>query len=175
MLLACSASCLRNRHGEDQATAVASGQWVCPPCRGTCGPGCVSCCNCGPCRKKVGFLILLCIACSLPGLAAYPVSLCPALLQVSAAQSNSNHCCQCNVSFWLLWIEKTTTYYRAQMKQRTWKGGAMHLRGVNAKSDHACVHCHIAAGTGTHTPSANVRPIPGIWERARLFGAPCHW
>jgi len=48
-----SAACLANRHGEDYAQAVESGEWVCPPCRGTCGPGCVSCCNCGPCRRKV--------------------------------------------------------------------------------------------------------------------------
>ncbi|KAF5841753.1 zinc-finger domain of monoamine-oxidase A repressor R1-domain-containing protein [Dunaliella salina] len=47
------ANCLRNRHGEDQQAAVESQQWVCPPCRGTCGPGCVCCCNCGPCRKKL--------------------------------------------------------------------------------------------------------------------------
>lgn len=53
LLCARSANCLKNRHGEDQVAAVESGQWVCPPCRGTCGVGCVSCCNCGPCRKKV--------------------------------------------------------------------------------------------------------------------------
>ena len=28
------------------------GQWVCPKCRGSCGEGCVTCCNCGPCRKS---------------------------------------------------------------------------------------------------------------------------
>ena len=32
--------------------ADATGKWVCPVCRGSCGAGCVSCCNCGPCRKK---------------------------------------------------------------------------------------------------------------------------
>jgi len=47
------AACLANRHGEDQAKAAESGEWVCPPCRGTCGAGCVSCCNCGPCRRKL--------------------------------------------------------------------------------------------------------------------------
>ncbi|KAG1664286.1 hypothetical protein FOA52_009789 [Chlamydomonas sp. UWO 241] len=46
--------CLRNRHGEDADEAAASGSWVCPPCRGSCGAGCVNCCNCGPCRKKQG-------------------------------------------------------------------------------------------------------------------------
>lgn len=50
--------CLHNRHGEDGAAAAASGCWVCPSCRGTCGAGCRSCCNCGPCRKKVGSAIL---------------------------------------------------------------------------------------------------------------------
>ena len=49
-----SAMCLRNRHGEDVRQAAASGCWVCPPCRGGCGDGCSLCCNCGPCRKKVG-------------------------------------------------------------------------------------------------------------------------
>ena len=43
--------CLLNRHGEDIYLALASGSWVCPPCRGSCGDGCVTCCNCGPCRK----------------------------------------------------------------------------------------------------------------------------
>jgi len=46
--------CLRNRHGEDIQAAAASGKWVCPKCRGSCGEGCVVCCNCGPCRKKHG-------------------------------------------------------------------------------------------------------------------------
>lgn len=46
--------CLRNRHGEDIDDAVASGCWECPRCRGSCGEGCVTCCNCGPCRKKAG-------------------------------------------------------------------------------------------------------------------------
>lgn len=46
--------CLLNRHGEDIKQAMASGSWVCPPCRGSCGTGCTSCCNCGPCRKKAG-------------------------------------------------------------------------------------------------------------------------
>lgn len=48
-----SKMCLRNRHGEDCDAAAASGKWVCPQCRGSCGKGCVSCCNCGPCRKKL--------------------------------------------------------------------------------------------------------------------------
>ena len=43
-------SCLMNRHGEDWKVARDSGCWVCPPCRGSCGPGCTLCCNCGPCR-----------------------------------------------------------------------------------------------------------------------------
>jgi len=46
--------CLRNRHGEDIELAIASNCWVCPACRGSCGPGCTTCCNCGPCRKKAG-------------------------------------------------------------------------------------------------------------------------
>ncbi len=46
--------CLRNRHGEDLGRALASGAWVCPPCRRACGEGCASCCNCGPCRKRAG-------------------------------------------------------------------------------------------------------------------------
>lgn len=46
--------CLRNRHGEDIKQAIASECWICPACRGNCGDGCVSCCNCGPCRKKAG-------------------------------------------------------------------------------------------------------------------------
>lgn len=49
-----SARCLLNRHGEDVDQAIASGRWVCPACRGGCGPGCSSCCNCGPCRKAAG-------------------------------------------------------------------------------------------------------------------------
>lgn len=49
-----SAKCLRNRHGEDCAAAEASNGWWCPTCRGSCGAGCVGCCNCGLCRKKVG-------------------------------------------------------------------------------------------------------------------------
>eukprot|EP00798_Chlamydomonas_sp_ICE-L_P023909 gene23909-9478_t len=46
--------CLKNRHGEDVEEAFQSGKWVCPKCRGSCGKGCVQCCNCGPCRKKAG-------------------------------------------------------------------------------------------------------------------------
>ena len=46
--------CLWNRHGENVYDAIASGKWVCPRCRGGCGEGCTSCCNCGPCRKKNG-------------------------------------------------------------------------------------------------------------------------
>lgn len=46
--------CLWNRHGEDVAAAEDSGCWVCPGCRGSCGRGCLNCCNCGPCRKKQG-------------------------------------------------------------------------------------------------------------------------
>lgn len=53
-VLSCSAKCLRNRHGEDCAAAEASDAWWCPCCRGSCGAGCVGCCNCGLCRKKVG-------------------------------------------------------------------------------------------------------------------------
>ena len=48
--------CLWNRHGENVYDAIASGTWVCPRCRGGCGEGCTSCCNCGPCRKKNGLL-----------------------------------------------------------------------------------------------------------------------
>lgn len=51
--LSCSAKCLKNRHGEDCAAADASEAWWCPCCRGSCGAGCVGCCNCGFCRKKV--------------------------------------------------------------------------------------------------------------------------
>eukprot|EP00775_Hariotina_reticulata_P001683 gene1683-2027_t len=54
MPLSFCAKCLRNRHGEDFEAAEASGEWWCPACRGSCGPGCVICCNCGPCRKKAG-------------------------------------------------------------------------------------------------------------------------
>jgi Zinc-finger domain of monoamine-oxidase A repressor R1 len=46
--------CLSNRHGEDVDLAIASNCWVCPACRGSCGEGCTTCCNCGPCRKKAG-------------------------------------------------------------------------------------------------------------------------
>ncbi len=46
--------CLWNRHGENVYDAIAGGTWVCPRCRGGCGEGCTSCCNCGPCRKKNG-------------------------------------------------------------------------------------------------------------------------
>ena len=46
--------CLRNRHGEDVREAASSGAWTCPKCRGSCGPGCDACCNCGPCRKAKG-------------------------------------------------------------------------------------------------------------------------
>ena len=46
--------CLKNRNGEDVFAARESGRWVCPRCRGSCGPGCASCCNCGPCRIAAG-------------------------------------------------------------------------------------------------------------------------
>lgn len=63
----CSIKCLKNRHGEDSILADASGKWTCPACRGSCGPGCVTCCNCGPCRKKVSgncvFTRLDCLLC----------------------------------------------------------------------------------------------------------------
>eukprot|EP00897_Mesotaenium_endlicherianum_P002660 jgi/Mesen1/2421/ME000157S01561 len=46
-------SCLRNRHGEEIREETEEGVlWVCPVCRGGCGPGCSRCCNCGPCRIK---------------------------------------------------------------------------------------------------------------------------
>jgi cell division cycle-associated protein 7 len=54
--LAFCGMCLSNRHGEDIDDAVASGCWECPRCRGSCGDGCVTCCNCGPCRKKAGLM-----------------------------------------------------------------------------------------------------------------------
>lgn len=54
MPLSFCAKCLKNRHGEDYTAAEASDSWWCPACRGSCGPGCVTCCNCGPCRKKAG-------------------------------------------------------------------------------------------------------------------------
>eukprot|EP00878_Enallax_costatus_P008721 GHUV01009115.1.p1 GENE.GHUV01009115.1~~GHUV01009115.1.p1 ORF type:complete len:241 (+),score=85.71 GHUV01009115.1:186-908(+) len=54
MPLSFCGKCLKNRHGEDYEAADASGVWWCPACRGSCGPGCVTCCNCGPCRKKAG-------------------------------------------------------------------------------------------------------------------------
>jgi len=47
-------TCLKNRHGEDVFDAIASGLWVCPKCCGSCGPGCVTCCNCSFCRKANG-------------------------------------------------------------------------------------------------------------------------
>ena len=50
--------CLFNRNGESAQAAAASGCWVCPKCRGSCGEGCTLCCNCGPCRKKVRPLCL---------------------------------------------------------------------------------------------------------------------
>lgn len=46
--------CLKNRNGEDVVAATASGAWICPKCRGSCGPGCDGCCNCGPCRRRKG-------------------------------------------------------------------------------------------------------------------------
>ncbi|GIM07791.1 hypothetical protein Vretimale_11863 [Volvox reticuliferus] len=46
--------CLWNRHGEDVEEAKCNGNWICPTCRGSCGLGCICCCNCGPCRKKHG-------------------------------------------------------------------------------------------------------------------------
>ena len=42
------------RNGEEIDDAVASGTWQCPKCRGSCGEGCTTCCNCGPCRKSNG-------------------------------------------------------------------------------------------------------------------------
>jgi hypothetical protein len=45
--------CLRNRHGEDIDTAVAAGTWQCPRCRGSCGDGCKTCCNCGEAQSTV--------------------------------------------------------------------------------------------------------------------------
>ncbi|MCO5551542.1 hypothetical protein L7F22_005046 [Adiantum nelumboides] len=47
-------SCLRNRHGEVLELEVADDNWLCPRCRGGCGPGCKNCCNCTFCRKKQG-------------------------------------------------------------------------------------------------------------------------
>ena len=46
--------CLKNRNGEDVFAARESGRWVCPRCRGSYGPGCALCCNCGPCRVAAG-------------------------------------------------------------------------------------------------------------------------
>lgn len=40
--------------GESINDAVASSKWICPKCRGSCGEGCKTCCNCGPCRKAHG-------------------------------------------------------------------------------------------------------------------------
>lgn len=45
--------CLKNRHGEDLQQAINSGCWVCPRCRGSCGEGCDTCCNCSFCRLRV--------------------------------------------------------------------------------------------------------------------------
>ncbi|KAJ7568894.1 hypothetical protein O6H91_01G051700 [Diphasiastrum complanatum] len=47
--------CLLNRHGEHILEEMREGvNWVCPRCRGGCGPGCSNCCNCGPCRRAQG-------------------------------------------------------------------------------------------------------------------------
>jgi hypothetical protein len=46
--------CIENRHGESLKQAMASDSWICPKCRGGCGEGCTTCCNCGPCRKRAG-------------------------------------------------------------------------------------------------------------------------
>jgi len=46
--------CLSNRHGEDVKTAAESGTWICPLCRGGCGPGCDLCCTCSICRSRAG-------------------------------------------------------------------------------------------------------------------------
>ena len=45
--------CLKNRNGEDVFAARGRAVGV-PACRGSCGPGCASCCNCGPCRIAAG-------------------------------------------------------------------------------------------------------------------------
>jgi hypothetical protein len=77
----CSKMCLRNRHGEDCTAAAVSGCWLCPQCRGSCGEGCVSCCNCGPYRKKVRHV-------------AYPSIQCPAeLLQFARS---AYRCLECS-------------------------------------------------------------------------------
>ncbi|CAM6098239.1 unnamed protein product [Calypogeia fissa] len=48
-------ACLMNRNGEKvQEETRRNVRWVCPRCRGGCGPGCKNCCNCGPCRKAEG-------------------------------------------------------------------------------------------------------------------------
>ncbi|CAM6110193.1 unnamed protein product [Calypogeia fissa] len=46
-------SCLLRKHGEDVEEEMQECvRWVCPICRGGCGPGCrMNCCGCGPCRK----------------------------------------------------------------------------------------------------------------------------
>ncbi|CAM6096583.1 unnamed protein product [Calypogeia fissa] len=45
--------CLLRKHGEDAEEEMQENvRWVCPICRGGCGPGCrMNCCACGPCRK----------------------------------------------------------------------------------------------------------------------------
>eukprot|EP01025_Chloroclados_australasicus_P047838 TRINITY_DN5398_c0_g1_i4.p1 TRINITY_DN5398_c0_g1~~TRINITY_DN5398_c0_g1_i4.p1 ORF type:complete len:391 (+),score=23.90 TRINITY_DN5398_c0_g1_i4:132-1175(+) len=50
--------CVKNRHGETFVQAKASKCWICPRCRGSCGPGCVTCCTCGQCRKKSNLPII---------------------------------------------------------------------------------------------------------------------
>eukprot|EP01025_Chloroclados_australasicus_P028995 TRINITY_DN2879_c1_g2_i1.p1 TRINITY_DN2879_c1_g2~~TRINITY_DN2879_c1_g2_i1.p1 ORF type:complete len:321 (-),score=33.00 TRINITY_DN2879_c1_g2_i1:2776-3678(-) len=46
--------CLKNRNGENIYQAINSGCWICPCCRVSCGPGCISCCNCSFCRVNHG-------------------------------------------------------------------------------------------------------------------------
>ena len=44
-------ACMNIAHGEYIDKAIESKEWVCPPCRGSCGEGCVTCCTCTECRK----------------------------------------------------------------------------------------------------------------------------
>ncbi|KAH7434196.1 hypothetical protein KP509_06G005100 [Ceratopteris richardii] len=53
-VLAFCGPCLQNRHGEELEFELADDNWLCPKCRGGCGPGCKNCCNCTFCRKKQG-------------------------------------------------------------------------------------------------------------------------
>jgi hypothetical protein len=170
----CSKMCLRNRHGEDCDVAHSSGKWVCPRCRGSCGAGCVTCCNCGPCRKKVSRQAAPAASLKDPTVPKKGCALCHAFACISR---ECGVLCAGGEAHTLMQTD-VTQGFRAKYSylKRVW----IELYTVPLASCPSSPSCPalltpaLAAPAGAHPPGGEAGQGGGVHQRARLPGACRH-